>query len=414
MYLDEILAAQKQGEARGVTSICSAHPYVLKQTLRSFKHPLIEATCNQVNQYGGYTGMTPKDFVHYIRGIADENNFPIEGLILGGDHLGPSVWQDEPAEAAMDKAEAMVSDYVEAGFVKIHLDCSMRLADDPQGALDVEVSAKRAARLARVAESMGQKNLRYVIGTEVPIAGGAMEHEERVKVTRVEDVRLTIGITRQAFYRAGLQSAWERVIAVVVQPGVEFGDDFVLPYQSDLAKELSLFVESQSLIYEVHSTDYQTPSALRDLVSDHFAILKVGPALTFAFREAALALADIEDELFPTSERSNLASVLEQTMLEHPAYWARYYHGSEEEKAFKRKYSLSDRIRYFWVYPTVERAFAKMMHNLSCLPLPDSLLQQYFPDVSSLTSPSRSLSPDFLLLSKIQLVLDSYILACKS
>ena len=236
MYLDELVAMQKRGEARGIVSVCSAHPYVLKQTLKAFERPLIEATCNQVNQFGGYTGMTPADFARNVRRIAEENELPFENIILGGDHLGPSVWQDESAEVAMGKAEELIRDYVEAGFVKIHLDCSMRLGDDPEGAVEVEVSANRTARLAQVAEKTGHKNLRYVIGTEVPIPGGAREHEEGVSVTKVEDARQTIEATREAFYRAGLQSAWDRVIAVVVQPGVEFGDDFVFPYSLTLPK----------------------------------------------------------------------------------------------------------------------------------------------------------------------------------
>jgi len=159
----------------GIASVCSVHPYVIKQTLKvsapcsslqgcfakTFRVSLlIEATCNQVNQFGGYTGMTPADFVHFVRRIAEEKNYPFENIILGGDHLGPPVWQDEPAEVAMGKAKALVRDCVEAGFVKIHLDCSMRLADDPEGALDVEVSAERTARLARVAEGIGHENLR--------------------------------------------------------------------------------------------------------------------------------------------------------------------------------------------------------------------------------------------------------------
>ena len=85
-----------------------------------------------------------------------------------------------------------------------------------------------------------------------------------------------------------------------MQPGVEFGDDFVLPYQPDAARELSKFIETQPIIYEAHSTDYQTRQALKNLVRDHFAILKVGPALTFAFREAVFALAMMENELVPT------------------------------------------------------------------------------------------------------------------
>jgi tagatose-1,6-bisphosphate aldolase non-catalytic subunit AgaZ/GatZ len=95
MYLDEIVAAQKRGEAKGITAVCSAHPYVITQTLRVSKtlwvSPLIEATCNQVNQFGGYTGLTPKDFIAYVRDIAKENDFPIENIMLGGDHLGPNV-----------------------------------------------------------------------------------------------------------------------------------------------------------------------------------------------------------------------------------------------------------------------------------------------------------------------------------
>ena len=427
MYLDEIVTAQKRGEARGIVSICSAHPYVLKQTLKVFAHrprseeqgaetfrvsPLIEATCNQVNQFGGYTGMTPAGFVRYVHGMAKENHFPFERIILGGDHLGPSVWQDEPAGSAMQKAELLVQDYVQAGFIKIHLDCSMRLADDPEGALDVEVSAGRSARLARVAERVGNENLRYVIGTEVPIPGGAKEHEEGVNVTKVEDARQTIEVTREAFYRAGLGSAWERVIAVVLQPGVEFGDDFVLPYLSESARELSKFIESQPMVYEVHSTDYQTCQALKDLVRDHFAILKVGPALTFAFREAVFALALMENELFASDERSNIISVLDDVMVEYPEHWVKYYHGSEEGQAFKRRYSLSDRIRYYWTYPMVQQAFEKLMMKLNQNLLPVTLVKQYAPDVFTVTGKAGGFTPEEILLAKIQTVLDDYAQAC--
>ncbi|RIK28537.1 MAG: tagatose-bisphosphate aldolase [Anaerolineae bacterium] len=401
MSLDEIVTAQKRGEARGITSVCSAHPFVLKTVLRSndfsrdrittevvTTRVLIEATCNQVNQFGGYTGMKPADFVAFVRGIAEEVNFPFEKIILGGDHLGPNVWQNESADSAMQKSEAMIRQYVEAGFTKIHLDCSMKLADDPAGALDVEVIAERAARLAKAAEatltltpSPSPKGrgelLRYIIGTEVPVPGGATEHEEGVSVTKVEDVRQTIEVTREAFLKAGLESAWERVVGVVVQPGVEFGDDFVLPYQPEAARELSKFIESQPMVFEAHSTDYQTRNALANLVRDHFAILKVGPALTFAFREAVFALALIENELFAKEERSNMIQSLDDVMLKHPEHWKKYYRGNEMEQAFKRKYSLSDRIRYYWTYAEVQSAFERLMKNLGEAVLPYSLSSQF-------------------------------------
>jgi D-tagatose-1,6-bisphosphate aldolase subunit GatZ/KbaZ len=423
MYLDEIVQAQKRGGAKGITSICSAHPWVLKiamrQTSEVLKVLLIESTCNQVNQFGGYTGMNPADFFRYVRGIAEENNLPFENIILGGDHLGPSVWQNEPAESAMQKSMVMVKDYVEAGFLKIHLDCSMRLGDDLEGALDVEVSARRAARLAKVAElSVGgglvpAQLLRYVIGTEVPIPGGAREHEEGVSVTKVKDVEQTIQVTREAFYRARLESAWERVIGVVVQPGVEFGDDFVLEYQPDKAKKLSRIIESQPMVYEAHSTDYQTRDALKNLVRDHFAILKVGPALTFAFREAVFTLAMMEDELFPKDARSNIVQVLDDVMVGHPEHWKKYYRGSEEEQALKRKYSFSDRLRYYWPDSQVQAALEKLLRNLNEKSLPLSLLSQFAPlQYERVRRGEIAWTTEAVIFDHIQAALLNYEAAC--
>ncbi|HCO50314.1 MAG TPA: hypothetical protein DIT21_02720, partial [Oscillibacter sp.] len=85
------------------------------------------------NQFGGYTGMTPADFVSFCRKIASRTGLDEERLIFGGDHLGPLVWSAEEEEAAMEKAEALVRAYAAAGVQKIHIDASMRLgSDDPQ------------------------------------------------------------------------------------------------------------------------------------------------------------------------------------------------------------------------------------------------------------------------------------------
>jgi D-tagatose-1,6-bisphosphate aldolase subunit GatZ/KbaZ len=413
MYLDEIVKAQKNGEAKGIVSICSAHTWVLNASMQDTTGTLlIEATCNQVNQFGGYTGMNPVGFVHYVRKIAQENNFPFENIILGGDHLGPSVWQLESAESAMEKAERLIQDYVKAGFLKIHLDCSMPLGNDPQGALDVKRSAERTARLVKVAEQVGNEHLRYVIGTEVPIPGGATEHEEDVIVSKVKNIQETIAITHEALLNQGLEDAWNRVIAVVVQPGVEFGDDFILPYRPDNAKELSNFIATQPLIFEAHSTDYQTPKALKNLVRDHFAILKVGPGLTFALREAIFALAMMENELIPIQSRSNIISVLEDVMVKKPEHWVKYYHGDAHEQAFKRKYSLSDRIRYYWAEPKVQRALGIMIMNLNQQPLPITLLKQYAPDLLKIDNIADISTPKGVIITKVKNVLDDYNQAC--
>jgi D-tagatose-1,6-bisphosphate aldolase subunit GatZ/KbaZ len=428
MELAEITVAQKRGEARGITSICSANPWVLKAAMQRAAQNgttlLIESTCNQVNQFGGYTGLTPADFAVYLSKMARENGLAKRQLLLGGDHLGPSVWQNEPEASAMEKSAGLVQACVLAGYTKLHLDTTPGLDLDPSSPaydLNVETVARRAAFLARVAEETcsahGLASPYYVIGTEVPVPGGATVHENGVAVTTAQDVRRTIEVTRSAFLREGLDAAWERVTAVVVQPGVEFGDDFVLDYRPEKARELAGLIEAEPhLVYEAHSTDYQTREALRKLVCDHFAILKVGPGLTFALREAFFALALMENELFPKSARSNLIAVLDAAMRRDPRHWQRYYPGTRREQAFKRKFSLSDRLRYYWPDEQVQAALAKLMGNLSQTALPLSLVSQYAPwfyeQLRRAEIPENLSMPEALLLARVSAVLADYEYAC--
>jgi D-tagatose-1,6-bisphosphate aldolase subunit GatZ/KbaZ len=229
----------------------------------------------------------------------------------------------------------------------------------------------------------------------------------------VEDARAALEVTHAAFLSAGVAPAWERVIAMVVQPGVEFGDDFVLDYNPAAALGLAGFARTLPLVYEAHSTDFQTGLALCQLVQDHFAILKVGPALTFAFREAVFALALMENELFPADERSRLVETLDAAMQAEPVYWNRHYHGNERELAFARKYSLSDRIRYYWSVPQVQSGLGRMLQNLGKKPLPLTLVSQFLPvQWEKIRSRRIGNTPEALILDKVSSVLKDYARAC--
>lgn len=232
-------------------------------------------------------------------------------------------------------------------------------------------------------------------------------------MTKVEDARRTLDVTQTAFLHAGLGSAWERVIALVVQPGVEFGDDFVLDYDPAAAHPLAKAANTIPFVYEAHSTDYQTDAALRQLVRDQFAILKVGPALTFAFREAVFALAWMEDELLPPPQRSRLVGTLDEVMLQLPAHWQEHYHGTPAQMAFARKYSLSDRIRYYWGDPRVQAALARLLQNLTARPLPGALVSQFMPEQwEKIRSGQLANTPEALILDRLAAVLDRYARAC--
>ena len=382
-YLQVFLRASRG--KHGIYSVCSAHPWVIEaamlQALDDDEHLLLEATSNQVNQMGGYTGMTPADFREYVRSIAHEVGFNTDRLILGGDHLGPNPWQNLDAGTAMHYATEMVRAYVAAGFTKIHLDASMRCADDPEVLLD-EVMAKRAAVLCSAAEIERQflalPPVLYVIGTEVPVPGGATHALNGLEVTSTAAAEKTLAIHREAFHAAGLDKAWDRVIAVVVQPGVEFDHDSVIHYAPSKAAHLQDFLQAHpELVMEAHSTDYQRPGSYKELIRDGFSILKVGPALTFALREALYSLASIEEELFPEAERSNLVETMEQVMLSSPSNWQKYYRGSTEQQRLLRVYSYSDRIRYYWKVPEVEASVSRLVENLRKSGIPETLLSQY-------------------------------------
>ena len=156
-YVRELLQKHKAGIRLCSFSVCSANEFVLESLLEfGRKHDqagVSEASIYHVNQYGGYTGMGPRDFVEFVAGIAEKAGVPKDRVILGGDHLGPNPWRQEPAAEAMAKAEVLVQEYVRAGFSKIHLDASMHLGDDGDRrvALAPKLIAERTDHLCKAA-----------------------------------------------------------------------------------------------------------------------------------------------------------------------------------------------------------------------------------------------------------------------
>lgn len=420
--LMDLVRRHRSGAAVGIHSVCSANPLVLRAALQHAQESsalaLIEATSNQVNQDGGYTGLRPAGFRDLVWGMADELGLPRARVLLGGDHLGPNCWQAQAAEPAMQRATVMVTEYVSAGFRKIHLDCSMACSGDPP-ALGDQLIAERTAQLCAAAEEAwsraGGEAPVYVIGSEVPVPGGAHEQLHELQVTEPEAAATTLAAHRATFARRGLEAAWERVIGLVVQPGVEFDHDRVIAYDPGKARRLSASLSSQPhLVFEAHSTDYQTQPALAALVRDHFAILKVGPALTFALREAIWALDQIEREWLGEERSSQVRATILAAMRSDPSHWRKYYQGSGRALELQLQYSLSDRIRYYWPIAAVSQALAHLEASLDVAPPPRSLLHQYLPAaVDTLRRSGKPASTRSLVLQHVRQVLTDYSSACR-
>lgn len=391
----DMVEKRKAGIHCGIPSFCCANKLVIEAILDQAKRfddtVVIEATSNQVNQMRGYTGMTPSEFRDFVYHIADKDRFSRDKIVLGGDHMGPLPWAEKPAAEAMANAEELVRLCVQARYTKIHLDTSMRLGDDPTDEpLSEETVAARGAALYRACEDEFRKVLAedpnavhpvYVIGSEVPIPGGAQEEDSGMHITTPEGFEKTLMAYHRVFAAQGLSDAWQHIIAMVVQPGVEFGNREIRHYSRvdayALCRELKKYPD---IVFEGHSTDYQSPARLREMVEDGIAIIKVGPALTFALREALFALERMEQELIPDpAARSDFAGTLDRLMLETPKHWEKYYFGTGPEIALDRKYSFSDRCRYYLADERADRAVTKLLENLSRVEIPMGMLHQYMP-----------------------------------
>ncbi len=410
--VSDLIAKNRAGQAVGLPCFCTANEHVLRAVLayaaRTGFPTVIEATCNQVNQDGGYTGMTASDFMSWLRGMADESGVGMDQLILGGDHLGPNPWRSEPIDVTMEKARDLVKSYVQAGFQKIHLDASMACGGEPNPTF--EQIAERAADLCAVAEAHAPDpdELFYIIGTEVPIPGGETEEPDALDVTSVERFRATIATHREAFAAQGLDAAWARIVSVVTQPGVDFGHTSIFPFVPEKARPLSEAILSEpGLTFEAHSTDYQATDALAALVENHFFFLKVGPELTFRFREAVWALAALEDQMQPQTP-SRIREVIADRMTANPVYWQDYYGGSNAQINRLMTFSYSDRIRYYWTDPQVASALKRLLENLSAARLPDTMVSQAFMGLEFSEIPAE---PTSLIEAHVQRCVSRYFQA---
>jgi D-tagatose-1,6-bisphosphate aldolase subunit GatZ/KbaZ len=423
--LQDIVRRNRNGERVGVYSVCSAHPSVIaaaiQQAIDDGSVLLVESTSSQVNQFGGYTGQTPNQFAKFVHSGAARAGLPIDRVLLGGDHVGPYPWREQKADAALTKASELVRSCVLAGYGKIHLDASMACADDGEAGPDEHTVARRAAILCRTAESAyadlsaGNSPLLYVIGTEVPAPGGEPAEGQPPGVTPAKNVRRTLEVFRTAFEEQGVSRAWERVVGLVVQPGVEFGEK-IFDYDREKASALvSALPEHPALVYEAHSTDYQPSMALEQMVEDHFAILKVGPWLTFAFREAVFALSAIERELLAHRKGAHISQVreaLEAAMLRNPAHWRSYYRGSADEIRLARAYSYSDRCRYYWVDAAVQEELAHLRANVDSCAIPLTLWSQYLPSQYEAIRSGRPSNAEDTIQIHIRTVMCVYAAAC--
>jgi len=409
----ELCEGRRQGRPRALPAVCSAHPLVLRaamdEVLSAGGPLLVEASGNQVNPLGGYTGLTPEGYRTFVLGLAAEAGFDPSRLIFGGDRLGPGPWRVQPAAQAMAKAGSLVQACVAAGFRKLHLDTAVACGGDGT-AVAPETAARRAASLCLLAEQTWHEHPDghppvYVLGVDAPGESGP-------RVTPVPEVHRALVLFREALAQEGAAGAWERVVALSVQPGVAFSETTVHPYDRKKARPLAKAIAGRRpWMFEAHGADYQHPGVLRDLVEDGAGILKVGPWLTFACREALFALEDVARELNGGGPSIELRVVLDRAMRKDPVHWKDHHHGPD--RSYTRLFSYRDRSRYYWTDPEVEAEVERLL-AATAGPLPSQLLSRHLPMALDAVLDGE-LEPNgrAIVLHAVRRVFGHYVAACR-
>jgi D-tagatose-1,6-bisphosphate aldolase subunit GatZ/KbaZ len=121
----------------------------------------------------------------------------------------------------------------------------------------------------------------------------------------------------------------------------------------------------------------------------------------------------IEAELVPRTSRSNLVEVVERRMLAEPKYWEGYYDGSPHEQRTARRYSYSDRLRYYWADPEVDAARVTLLENLDRTGVPLPLISQFLPgQYDRIRAGQLEPVPQALVIDRIRDAIRPYARAC--
>ncbi len=313
---------------------------------------IIESTSSQVNQFGGYTNKTPKQFKTMIYDLCKKIKFPLSQVILGGDHLGHFPWRKRKKKLANRNAANLVKACLDAGYKKIHIDTSHKLLDD--FTFEKRKALNRSQELAKL---LKKKKIFPIFGTEVPFPGSKVQ--KKIKLTSVNDLGNEIDFYIQSLKEVGLNETF----ACVVEPGMYFENYKIVKPKIKLLKKLKNYSNKKNFFYEAHSCDYQDIKTLRSLVKNNFKFLKVGPELTYFYSKALFKMEEIEKKLF--KKKSNFKVKLLKEMKKNKKHWVDYYSKNPTENELIC--NKLDRMRYYLYAKSIQSAKKILKKNINSI-----------------------------------------------
>lgn len=369
-------------------SLCSSNFDVLKLSMIFAKYNdlplLIESTSNQVNQFGGYTYLKPRQFYKKLKDLAKKIKFK-NNFYIGADHLGPLPWKNLNDHVAMKNSIKLFKDVVNSGYNKIHIDTGIKLKNDK-----ILSKKKIIQRCEKIFNSISKKklnNIFFVFGTEVPVAGGGTLYNS--KTTSLASIKDDLK------YYSKLQKSF----SLVIEPGLGFNNSKVFDLKIKYFKKKKILSRLSNFSYEAHSSDFQNSLALKKLVKNNFKFLKVGPELTFFYMRAIMQMHKIEN-MNNFKKKSNIRKIISAEMNRDNKYWVNYYHGSKKKIEYLKFNSLLDRSRYYWSKKNITKSLRLLKQNINSL------------DINSIFKNLKTFKKKLFLKNKLKLNNFEFIIFC--
>ena len=390
-------------------SFCTANFNVIKILIifaKRYNLPiLLESTSNQVNQFGGYTGLKPKEFCKKINELKKRIKIKNSQVMIGADHLGPLPWKKLNSNTAIKNSKILIKKCVALNYDKIHIDSTIRCKNDKN--LDLNLIRSRSEKIFNNVPKKFIKNIFFVFGSEVPFAGGG--NNNKIRPSILNNIK-----TDYLLYNSILKDSnknRKNKFSLVIEPGMAFSNSKIILPKLKKFKEKFSFSRKKKISYEAHSTDFQHLKTLKKLVKNNFKFLKVGPELTFYFYHAVKKMEEIELRNF--KQKSNITFELLRAMKNKNKYWKNYYRGEKNKIEFLKLNSYLDRMRYYWDNKYVKKSMVKLFKNINTIPkkvlvkelkLKSSKKKQY--------NKINLSNSDYIIFNFLSPTIEKYYLAC--
>jgi D-tagatose-1,6-bisphosphate aldolase subunit GatZ/KbaZ len=349
---------------KSLPSFCTSNFLVLKILIKFCKKKklplLIETTSNQVNQFGGYTNLTPKKFIKKILLDLKKEKFNRKLFFYGGDHLGPLPWQKFGQLKSLERSKKLIKSYIDSGAQKIHIDTSIKLRHDKN--FSKKEILKRTQNLFNNLNLDKINNIFFVFGTEVPFAGGGIKKNQSAAKFSAKSA-----INESDFVKKLLLKKfnYNKYFALVIDTNMEFFDRKIIKPNLKNLTEIVKYSKKKNFYFEAHSTDYQSLNTLKKLVKNNFKFLKVGPELTHYLLKSLFLMEQFENEHILKKNRSFFKQKLINEVLSNKTHWEKYYNEKDSTVVEKILKGKLDRARYYLNTTKVNESIKLLEKNIN-------------------------------------------------